>query len=149
MSSNYEELAERAKNLNQQIIKEFRANGGKIANFPGPGFLLLHTHGAKSNQERVVPLRYFKEGDNYVLVVANGGAPTNPDWYYNILAHPDDVTIEVGTEQFNVHATLAEPTERNRIFAEVTRQAPDFAKHQNQISRIMPIVLLERVNGRY
>jgi deazaflavin-dependent oxidoreductase (nitroreductase family) len=142
MSTNHEELARLAKMLNPQIIDEFHAHGGKVRNFPGPEFLLLHTHGARSNQPRTTPLRYIKDGDTYILVAANGGAPRNPDWYYNILAHPNDVTIEVGTEQLNVHATVAPPAERDRLFAEVVRQAPDFAKAQKGTSRIMPIVLL-------
>jgi deazaflavin-dependent oxidoreductase (nitroreductase family) len=146
MSNNYEDLAQRAKIVNQQIIEEFHANGGKIGNLPGATFLLLHTLGAKSNQPRTIPLLYFKEGDNYVIIAAKGGAPTNPDWYYNILAHPDDVTIEVGTEQFKVHATVAERAERDRIFADVARQAPNFAEYQKDNPRIMPVVILGRVN---
>ena len=148
MSNNYEELAERAKTVNQQIIEAFHANGGKVGNLPDANFLLLHTRGAKSNQPRTIPLLYFKDSDNYVLVAAKGGAPTNPDWYYNILAHPDDVTIEVGTEHFNVHATIAEPAERNRLFADVVRQSPQFAGYQKDNPRIMPVVLLKRINER-
>ena len=74
--------------------------------------LLLHSRGAKSNLPRVNPLGYIKDGDNFVVVASKGGEPTNPDWYYNLQVHPD-VTIEVGTEQFKVHATIperAEPT---------------------------------------
>jgi deazaflavin-dependent oxidoreductase (nitroreductase family) len=119
-----------------------------VRNFPGPEFLLLHTYGARTNQPRIIPLRYIKDGDRYILVAANGGAPRNPDWYYNILAHPDDVMIEVGNEQLNVHATVAPPAERDRLFAEVVRQAPDFAKAQKGTSRIMPIVLLECVTEK-
>lgn len=148
MSNNYEELARRAKMVNQQIIEEFHANGGKVGDLPGATFLLLHTRGAKSNQPRTIPLLYFKEGDTYVIIAAKGGAPTNPDWYYNILAHPDDVTIEVGTEQFKVHATVTGPAERDRIFADVARQAPNFAAYQKDTPRIMPVVLLERVNEK-
>ena len=144
MSNNPEELAERAKNVNPQIIEQFRANGGKVGNIPGATFLLLHTRGAKSNQERVIPLLYFKDGDDYVLVAAKGGAPSNPDWYYNILAHPDNVTIEVGTEHFKVRATVVEPTERNRIFADVARQAPNFAEYQSSTTRVLPVIKLER-----
>jgi deazaflavin-dependent oxidoreductase (nitroreductase family) len=94
-------------------------------------------------------LRYVEDGDKYVLIAAKGGAPSNPDWYYNILAHPNDATIEVGAEQLNVHATVAPPAERDRLFAEVVRQAPDFAEAQKRTSRIMPIVILERVTERY
>ena len=151
MSNNYEKVAERAKTVNQQVIEEFHANGGTVRNLPnlplGVRFLLLHTLGAKSKQERITPLQYFKEGDTYVLVAAKGGAPTNPDWYYNILAHPD-VTIEVGTEYFNVHATVAEPAERNRLFADIARHVPGFAEAQKGTPRLIPIVLLERVNMR-
>lgn len=151
MSNNDEEVAERARNVNQQVIEEFHANGGEVRNLPhlppGVRFLLLHTLGAKSKQERITPLQYFTEGDTYVLVAAKGGAPTNPDWYYNILAHPD-VTIEVGTEHFNVHATVAEPAEQSRLFADIARHVPGFAKMQQGTSRLMPIVLLERVNTR-
>lgn len=145
MSSNHEELARRAENINPNIIQEFRANGGKAGNMPGVNFLLLHTLGARSNQPRITPVLYFKDGDNYVIVAAKGGAPTNPDWYYNILAHPDDVALEVGTEQFKARATVAEPAERDRIFADVARQAPNFAEYQKDNPRILPIVLLERL----
>lgn len=149
MSTNHEELAQLTKTLNEQIIDEFRANGGKVGNFPGAKLLLLHTRGARSNQPHTTPLRYVEDGDKYVLIAAKGGAPNNPDWYYNMLARPNDVTIEVGTEQLKVSATVAAPTERDRLFAEVVRQAPDFAEAQKRTSRIMPIVILERVTERY
>ena len=145
MSNNPEELAERAKNINPQIIAEFRANGGKVGNIPGANFLLLHTLGAKSNQERITPVVYFKDGDTYILAAAKGGAPTNPDWYYNILAHPENVTVEVGTEHFKVHPTVAEPAERNRIYADIARQAPNFAEYQNSTTRVIPVLKLARV----
>ena len=148
MSANHEELAERANTVNPQIIAEFRANAGKIGNMPGAQFLLLHTRGAKSNQERITPVLYFTDGDSYVLVAAKGGAPTNPDWYYNILAHPDGVTVEVGTEHFPVQATVAEPAERDRIFAAVARQAPNFAEYQKDNPRVLPVLLLERSNEK-
>jgi len=131
---------------NKQIIEEFHANGGKVGGqFAGASLLLLHTFGAKSNQPRINPLAYFKDGNNYVIIASKGGAPTNPDWYHNILAHPD-VTLEVGTEHFKAHATVPERTERDRIFADVARQAPGFAKYQQDNPRIIPVVVLERVN---
>jgi deazaflavin-dependent oxidoreductase (nitroreductase family) len=131
---------------NQQIIEEFRANGGRVGGqFASSTLLLLHTLGAKSNQPRINPLAYFKEDDKYVIIASKGGAPTNPDWYYNILAHPD-VTLEIGTEQFKAHATVPERQERDRIFADVARQAPGFGEYQKNSSRIIPVVVLERLN---
>ena len=130
---------------NTHIIEEFHANGGKVGGqFAGANLLLLHTLGARSNQPRINPLAYFKDGENYVIVASKGGAPNNPDWYYNVLAHPE-VTLEVGTEQLNARAIVPQGPERDRLFAEVVRQAPGFGKYQQNTTRIIPIVILERV----
>ncbi len=146
MSNNSDLTLANVNDWNKQVIEEFHANSGKVGGpFEGATLLLLHTLGAKSNQPRTNPLVYFKDGDNYVIVASKGGAPTNPDWYYNILAHPD-VTLEVGTEQFKAHATVAERAERDRIFDNIARQSSQFAGYQKDNPRIIPIVLLERVN---
>ena len=130
---------------NTQIIEEFHANGGKVGGpFAGANLLLLHTRGAKSQQPRVNPLAYFTQGDTFVIIASKGGAPSNPDWYYNLLAHPD-VTLEVGTEQFKAQATVPEREERDRIFANVAKQAPGFGEYQQHTSRIIPVVVLKRV----
>ena len=130
---------------NKQIIEEFHANGGKVGGqFAGANLLLLHTRGAKSNQPRINPLAYFKNGDNFVIIASKGGAPSNPDWYYNLLAHPD-VTLEVGTEQFKAQATVPEREERDRIFANVVKQAPGYGEYQQNNPRIIPVVILKRV----
>ena len=129
---------------NQALIEEFRANGGKVnGQFAGASLVLLTTTGAKSGKERTNPLVYFKDGDHIIIVASKGGAPTNPDWYYNILAHPD-VTLEIGTERFQAHAVVAEDAERDRIFAAVSQSNPGFAQYQQQTTRKIPIVILER-----
>ncbi len=135
----------RPNNWNAQIIEEFHANGGKVGgHFEGANMLLLHTRGAKSNQPRINPLVYFKDGDDLVIVASKGGAPSNPDWYYNLLAHPD-VTLEIGTEHINAHATVPERQERDRIFANVVKQSPGFGEYQQNTSRILPVIILKRV----
>src|SRR5512139_2895293 len=102
-------------NWNQAIIAEFRANSGKVGGpFAGKTLLLLHTVGAKSGQERVNPVAYVADGDRLVIIASKGGAPTNPNWYHNLLAHPL-VTVEVGTEQFQVQADVATEPERTRL----------------------------------
>jgi len=133
------------KDWNTQIIEEFHANGGKVGGqFAGSNLLLLHTQGAKSNQPRVNPLAYFKNGDSFVIIASKGGAPSNPDWYYNLLAHPE-VTLEVGTERFKALATVPERPERDRIFANIVKQAPGFGEDQKHTSRILPVIELKRV----
>lgn len=130
---------------NTQIIEEFHANNGKVGGpFAGANLLLLHTRGAKSNQERIHPLAYFKNGATFVVIASKGGAPSHPDWYYNLLAHPE-VTLEVGTERFKAHATVPEREERDRIFANVVKQAPGFGEYQQHTSRIIPVIELKRV----
>ena len=77
--------------FNGQIIEEFRANGGKVGGmFEGAPMVLVHHKGAKSGTERVNPLMYRDLGDGAIAVFASkGGAPTNPDWYHNLVANPD------------------------------------------------------------
>ena len=85
---------------NQKNIDEFRANAGKVGGrFEGKTLLLLHTTGAKSGMKRINPVAYLRDDENYVVIASKGGAPTNPDWYYNILANPR-LRVEVGTETF-------------------------------------------------
>lgn len=129
---------------NASIIKEFRANGGKVGGpFEGGTLLLLHTTGAKSGKERINPLAYTKDGDRFVIIASKGGAPTNPDWYYNIVANPS-VTLEVGTEQFPARATVLEEPERTRVFEQMAAQMPGFAEYQRNTTRTIPVVVLER-----
>src|SRR5579862_9385450 len=100
-------------NFNEKVIENFRAHGGNV---PGWGqMLLLTTTGAKSGAQRTTPLVYSTDGDRLVIVASKGGAPTNPDWYYNLLANPV-ATVEVGTERYQVRATVAEPAERDRLY---------------------------------
>src|SRR6476619_6632725 len=97
---------------NRAIIEEFRANGGKVGGgFDGAPMLLLHTTGAKTGAARVNPMVYRRDGDRYVVFASKAGAPTNPDWYHNLVAHPD-VAIEVGTDTIDVVASEASGDER-------------------------------------
>ena len=82
---------------NQGVIEEFRANGGKVAQFAGRNMLLLHHTGAKTGTERVNPLVYQPVGESFAVFASKAGAPTNPDWYHNLRANPD-TTVELGDE---------------------------------------------------
>src|SRR6186997_2186308 len=101
---------------NQQIIDEFRANGGRVGGrFEGRTLLLLHHLGAKTGTERVNPLAVQKiDDDTWAVFGSKGGAPTNPDWYHNLKANPKAI-IEIGTETIAVTARVAEGEERERI----------------------------------
>jgi len=130
---------------NKAIIEEFRANGGKVGGqFAGGTLLLLHSTGAKSQQERINPVAYTRDGDQFVIIASKGGAPTNPDWYYNLLANPL-VTVEVGTEQFQVRAAVTAEPERTRLFAQMVKMMPGFADYEKKTTRVIPVITLTRV----
>ena len=131
--------------INRLVIEEFRANGGKVGGmFAGAPLLLLHTVGARSGQPRIYPLAYTSDGDRLVIIASKGGAPTNPDWYHNLVAAPE-ATVEVGEATFRVRATLAEGAERDRLYDQMAAQMPNFAEYQRNTSRRIPLFVLERV----
>jgi deazaflavin-dependent oxidoreductase (nitroreductase family) len=132
---------------NQNIIDEFRANNGKVGGyFEGANMLLLHTTGAKTGQARTNPLVYVTDGDRLVIIASKGGAPSNPDWYYNVLANPN-VTVELGNEQFQAHATpVTEEPERSRLYAKMVEHRAGFAEYEQKTSRKIPAIILERVS---
>ena len=127
---------------NQTIIKEFRANEGKMGGgFGGAPLLLLHTTGAKTGRERVNPMMYLDLDGNRYVFASKSGADTNPDWYWNLVAHPD-VTAEVGTETYEAAAVPVTGGDRDRIYAEQARRYPGFAEYEEKTSRVIPVVEL-------
>jgi len=134
-----------ANDWNQQVIDEFRANGGKVAQFEGRPLLLLHHKGAKTGTERVNPLVYLPRDGNFAVFGSKAGAPTNPDWFHNLRANPD-TQIEVGTETVPVRARVAEGEERERIWEEQKRVNSNFADYEKLTTRPIPVVILERVD---
>lgn len=132
-----------AQDWNSQIIAEFRANGGKVGGpFEGGTLLLLHTVGAKSGQPRVNPVMYQDIGDGVAVFATKGGAPTHPDWYFNLLANPR-VSAEIGTQTFPFVARVAEGAERDRIWEAQKRAHPGFADYETKTTRQIPVVILE------
>ncbi len=130
--------------FNAQIVKEFRANQGKVGGpFEGATVLLLHHKGAKTGTERVNPVAYREVGDSWAVFASKGGAPTNPDWYHNLRANPQ-TTIEVGTETIPVVAHVADDAERAPIWEAQKRDNPGFADYETKTSRQIPVILLRR-----
>ena len=127
------------------IIDEFRANEGKVGGwFEGKTLLLLHTTGAKSQQERINPVAYVKDGNRYVVIASKGGAPTHPDWYYNILAN-SLVTVEVGRDKFQARATVVEEPERTRLYNKMVEMMPGFDEYRRKTTRVIPVIVLTPV----
>ena len=128
---------------NSKIIEEFRANGGKVGGqFEGAPLLLLHTVGAKTGQPRVNPVMYRQLPNGYAVFASKGGAPTNPDWYHNLLAHPR-VSAEIGTGTAEFVARVAEGEEREGIWTAHKAANPGFADYEQKTGRQIPVVILE------
>ncbi|MEU5877080.1 nitroreductase/quinone reductase family protein [Spirillospora sp. NPDC047279] len=138
--------------FNLRIIEEFRTDGGRVGGpFEGAVLALLTTTGARTGKARTSPLGFVRDDDRLLIVASAGGAPTHPAWYHNLIAHPR-VTVEIGdghrietTEMIAVPATGGE---RDRLFARVVEEAPGYADYQSATSRVLPVVVLHRVDAR-
>lgn len=134
-----------ASERNKKIIEEFRANQGKVGGrFEGKTLLLLHSKGAKSGEERINPVACVRDDDRLVVIASKGGAPTNPDWYYNLVANPL-VTVEVGTEKLQARAKVAEEPERTRLYNKMVDVMPGFDDYRKNTTRQIPVFVLTPV----
>ncbi|GCE15910.1 nitroreductase family deazaflavin-dependent oxidoreductase [Tengunoibacter tsumagoiensis] len=126
---------------NQHVIEEFRANHGHVRG--GAALILLTTTGAKTGQPRIAPLMYVPDGDRILAVASKGGDPKHPDWFLNILAHPE-VTVEVGNEKFTTTANILSGAEREKAYRRAAEVFPPYAEYQKKTSREIPVIALER-----
>ncbi|MET9296103.1 nitroreductase family deazaflavin-dependent oxidoreductase [Streptomyces sp. NPDC003077] len=131
--------------FNLRVIEEFRANGGVVGgDFEGISLLLLSTRGARSGLPRTTPLVYLPDGDRLIVFASNGGAPTAPAWYHNILAHPESVQVEAGTERFEARATALPESEHDELWRRQTERDPNFATFRTRTRRVIPVIALTR-----
>ncbi|QAY59626.1 nitroreductase family deazaflavin-dependent oxidoreductase [Microbacterium protaetiae] len=135
-----------ADDWTQRIIDEFRANDGTVTSAPfGRSLVLLHHTGAKSGTARVTPVMGIRvDDDTWLIAASKAGAPDNPGWYHNLLAHPD-VTIEApGEGEVAVHATQLKDAARDEAWARFTTRSPGFTAYQQKTTRIIPVLALRR-----
>ena len=128
--------------FNEQVIAEFRANHGKVGGpLEGAPLLLLHTTGAKSGKQRISPLMYLPDGDNYVIFASKAGSDTNPAWYHNLKANPG-ATIEVGDDTISVAAEEVTGDARDALYRKQADLYAGFADYERKTTRIIPVVVL-------
>jgi F420H(2)-dependent quinone reductase len=122
----------------------YRLSGGLIGHrFPGaPPMLLLDHVGARSGTRRTSPLVYANDGENVVLVASKGGYPKNPAWFHNLMANPD-TTVQIGPRRRDVHARVATPAERERLWPLVVSVYSGYEDYQRRTDREIPLVVLE------
>ncbi len=130
--------------FNEQVIQEFRENGGKVGGvFENSAMLLLTSTGAKSGPSRLTALAYFDIDGSMVVIGSRGGAPKDPAWVHNLRATPH-VRLEVGTDTFEATAQEALGEERDALFDTVVSYAPSFAVYQTKTTRTIPVFKLQR-----
>ena len=128
---------------NAQIIEEFRANDGKVGGmFAGAPLLILHTTGAKSGTPRVSPLMYQDLDGSYAIFASKAGAPSHPDWYYNVVANPG-VSLELGTAKVAGTARVADAAERQPIWDHQKATYPQFAEYEAKTVREIPVIIVD------
>ena len=126
-------------------VRQYEATAGETGYlWNGAPCLVLTATGAKSGQPRKVALIYGPDGDNCVLIASKGGAPSHPDWYRNLVAHPQ-VRVQVKGDVFDAVARTVEGPERERLWLLMTAIWPSYDDYQARTERRIPVVLLERV----
>jgi deazaflavin-dependent oxidoreductase (nitroreductase family) len=129
--------------FNDQIIGEFRANGGEVPRF-GRSLILLHHIGAKSAVERVSPVMGLPSDAGWLIAASKGGSDENPAWYHNLLAHPE-VTIETPDDAaVAVRAVELARPERDAAWSRFTAASPGFASYEQRTRRVIPVIELRR-----
>ena len=128
--------------MNRNVIREFRASGGTAGGvFAGMPLVLVHHTGAKTGIERIAPLVALLKEDRIFVFASKGGSDDNPHWYNNLVAHPE-VTVELGTETFPATARVLTGAERDDIYAQQSALQPQFAEHQRNTTRVIPVIEL-------
>lgn len=108
----------------------------------GLDVLLLTTVGKKSGRSHCVPLPYFRDGERHLLVASFGGGASNPAWVANIAANPT-VQIQRGAKRWSGRAYVTVGEERERLWADITREFPRYAVYQTKTTRQIPVVVVE------
>jgi deazaflavin-dependent oxidoreductase (nitroreductase family) len=150
--SGYLDLADRSWPVLRRLMGVhtllYRATHGMVGHHsPGLAPMLLLDHvGAKSGVKRTSPLLYIRDGDDLVIVASKGGYPKHPAWFHNLRANPD-TTVQVGSERRAVHARVANPQERSRLWPRVVDAYSGYRDYQERTGRKIPLVILERRTG--
>jgi deazaflavin-dependent oxidoreductase (nitroreductase family) len=140
-----EPAPDEGSDYNTEIIKEFRANQGRVGGpWAGTTLILVHHIGARSGVERVTPLGCSAQPDGrFVIVASSGGSPAHPDWYYNLKAHPA-ITVEVGAQTFTVLAEELVGAARAELWPKLVAEYSTLGEHQAKTTRQFPVFMLTR-----
>ncbi len=131
----------------RNLIADMREHGGRPTSGPmaGKPLIILTSIGAKSGEPRTAIVTYHRDGDRWAIAASKGGDPKDPSWFRNLEAHPE-VTIEVDNKTVPVHAVITSGAERDRLWIEHVAHLPEFGEYPKKTDRVIPMVLLERID---
>ncbi|TNF79414.1 MAG: nitroreductase family deazaflavin-dependent oxidoreductase [Gammaproteobacteria bacterium] len=131
------------KALTRLNVFVYRASGGRLMNkLGGDPICLVNMTGAKTSQPRTIPLMYVPDGDSILLVASQGGAPTHPVWYHNLVAYPD-VVVEEGGRQLELRARLVDAEEKARLWPICVAHYQPYEDYQRRTDRDIPVFRCE------
>lgn len=128
----------------EHVQRYIETNGEDGYWWRGAPTLILTTLGRRSGKPRRLALIYGQDGDRYIVVASKGGADQHPDWYLNILEHPE-VQVQVMADRFRARARTATSEEHEVLWQRMVEIWPDYDKYQAKTERQIPLVILERV----
>jgi len=135
-----------ANDWNERTIAEFRANEGRVGgHFEGAPIVLVHHRGRKSGREFINPMMYLPDDndeDTIYVFASKAGAPSNPDWYHNLIAAGEG-TVERGIETYRVTLRELVGDERDRVYDEQAQRYPGFADYARRTAGVRTIPVLE------
>jgi deazaflavin-dependent oxidoreductase (nitroreductase family) len=136
--------AERPLDWRQAHMQKYLETDGREGHiWNGVPTLLLTTTGRRSGEEHTTPLIYGRDGDRYLVVASRGGAPRHPQWYLNLVEHPE-VRVQVEADRFRARARAATPEEKPALWQRMVEIFPNYAEYQTRTSREIPVVIIER-----
>jgi deazaflavin-dependent oxidoreductase (nitroreductase family) len=134
------------REVNKRVIEQFRA-GGEVDGMHRERLVLLTTTGRRTGEPRTTPMMFHRDGERVLVIASNVGAPAHPDWYLNLVAHPE-VTVEVGDESGAPRRALARPlegAEREPVWEMLKATYPFFADHERKTTRTIPVVAIQPI----
>lgn len=129
--------------FDEDVIEQFRANGGQVRGF-GRSLVLLHHVGARSGVERVAPAMGLRDGDAWLVAASKAGAPEHPAWFHNLRANPEARIETPDDGEVPVRARVLEGAERDAAWARFLAASPGFGDYEARTTRTIPVVALER-----
>jgi deazaflavin-dependent oxidoreductase (nitroreductase family) len=125
-------------------VHQYESSGGTEGTLlEGQPCVILTTRGRHTGKLRKTPLMRVEHEGGYAMVASMGGAPKHPVWYFNLLAHPDEVTVQDGPDVFDLHAREVEGDEKAAWWARAVEVWPAYDDYQANTDRVIPVVVLE------